>query len=670
MASGGFFSGLSGDIRFTDSRINGPGPLPTDLGGGPQGVYGQADGVYNGTSQLLENIVPYSQPGKGNLNANKGPQTAHRVAAGIPRVELPEPEPDTVSTFSLFHSVDNGDVAFIVTPVSTQKYVWLSSKPYPMQSQKHLNSLVNVNVFLNIVQVNYVLAGIFNRLWYRLEKNILHPENSNAWDSLIASFGTYAVHCSDNIVKLGQESKKSFSDELDRDFDTRIISLFVFKTFLLLQHIIKFHIKPFGICAGSEKQGGQHEGRDKPVQAAASYFTTLTVDGQNRDLVNIWRNNEIEGGDQLIMHLAPVRRSSTVLYTLNHYNHGTVSKYMNFPKLNFCVIQIIPTFFKAGELPEYYRNEQDSVYKQVFGDMLKGAENIKKKDGSSNENQQENFINLMKMLLDHRSSGFWHCAQTYTKSARYGHVLAPFSDHEYMTGALMQVNWAPVWKEEKKFDWLTDDVIQELAEMHANEIKSSDYAFLTYNTEVTASQLRDFLNDNPFFKDGFSMLDLMTLQDKRHKFGETLDFYARKFIYNNIVSKKRGREPEGGRVEVPRVVMEGLDAPMQTLLPERTMTRVAARVDVTPKQRASTLPVDSTTAATAAATSAAAAAATSVGIAATTAAAAATAAAVAKAGEEPEPRKRSKVPKAATLPTQTAEELELERIFERRGADK
>jgi hypothetical protein len=128
--------------------------------------------------------------------------------------------------------------------------------------------------------------------------------------------------------------------------------LFLLKTKALLQHIIKFHIKPqFGICAGSEKQGGQHEGRDKPVQAAASYFTTLTVDGQNRDLVNIWRNNEIEGGDQLIMHLAPVKRSHTVLYTLNHYSHGTVSKYMTFGWLCGCVLQLIPTFFKVGELP-------------------------------------------------------------------------------------------------------------------------------------------------------------------------------------------------------------------------------------------------------------------------------------------------------------------------------
>jgi hypothetical protein len=63
--------------------------------------------------------------------------------------------------------------------------------------------------------------------------------------------------------------------------------LFLLKTKALLQHIIKFHIKPFGICAGSEKQGGQPEARDKSVQAAANYFTTLTIDGQNRDLDNI-----------------------------------------------------------------------------------------------------------------------------------------------------------------------------------------------------------------------------------------------------------------------------------------------------------------------------------------------------------------------------------------------
>ena len=97
-----------------------------------------------------------------------------------------------------------------------------------------------------------------------------------------------------------------------------------------------------GICAGSEKQGGQHEGRDKPVQAAASYFSTLTADGQNRDLVNIWRNVDIEGGD----------------------HNGTVSKCMSFDKY---ALQLIPTFYKARELDDKtdQKNTVDRVIERV-----------------------------------------------------------------------------------------------------------------------------------------------------------------------------------------------------------------------------------------------------------------------------------------------------------------
>ena len=53
----------------------------------------------------------------------------------------------------------------------------------------------------------------------------------------------------------------------------------------MLQHVVKQSMIPIGICSMSEKQGGQHEIGLKPVQAAANFFTTLTVDGQNRDLV-------------------------------------------------------------------------------------------------------------------------------------------------------------------------------------------------------------------------------------------------------------------------------------------------------------------------------------------------------------------------------------------------
>jgi hypothetical protein len=94
-----------------------------------------------------------------------------------------------------------------------------------------------------------------------------------------------------------------------------------------------------------------HEARNKPVQAATSHFTTMTVDGQNRDLVNFWRNVDIDGGDQQILCLGPVKRGGQVPYTLNHWSKDTVSKIVKFEDgLKGCTLQIIPSFYKAGEI--------------------------------------------------------------------------------------------------------------------------------------------------------------------------------------------------------------------------------------------------------------------------------------------------------------------------------
>ena len=69
-----FFSALSeGGIRFTDSRINGPGPLPTELSG-PAGVQGVADGRYNFNSNLLDGITPYSWAKQGQSGSDRNYQ--------------------------------------------------------------------------------------------------------------------------------------------------------------------------------------------------------------------------------------------------------------------------------------------------------------------------------------------------------------------------------------------------------------------------------------------------------------------------------------------------------------------------------------------------------------------------------------------------------------------
>ena len=69
-----FFSALSeGGIRFTDSHINGPGPLPTELSG-PAGINGQADGRYNFNSNLLDGITPYSWAKQGQMGSDRNYQ--------------------------------------------------------------------------------------------------------------------------------------------------------------------------------------------------------------------------------------------------------------------------------------------------------------------------------------------------------------------------------------------------------------------------------------------------------------------------------------------------------------------------------------------------------------------------------------------------------------------
>jgi hypothetical protein len=65
------------------------------------------------------------------------------------------------------------------------------------------------------------------------------------------------------------------------------------------------------------------------------------------------------------------------------------------------------------------------------------------------------FTRLFQAAMDYRVAGYWHCGQTYTKSARIGQNTAPFNDLDHMNGALLQVNWAPVWKSGSVLEWLS-----------------------------------------------------------------------------------------------------------------------------------------------------------------------------------------------------------------------
>lgn len=76
------------------------------------------------------------------------------------------------------------------------------------------------------------------------------------------------------------------------------------------------------------------------------HMSTLTVDCQNRDMVNIWRHLDISGGDMLCVNPEPIKVKK---YVLNYYYKGILS--VEFLK-EFTCIQLVPRVLNMEMLVE------------------------------------------------------------------------------------------------------------------------------------------------------------------------------------------------------------------------------------------------------------------------------------------------------------------------------
>lgn len=405
-----FFGGLSG-IRYTDARINGDGPLPTSLSG-PEGINGDADGRYNFNDSLLSGITPYAGPKGGRMGSDRNyQQIPHRKQFVVPPVFLPEPDAFLDQTFMMSHGIDMGDIAFILN-VRHKRFL-LTPAPYAFVSQEEDDSMPNYNIFCNICTVNYLLAGLHNYLIHMAEMGHQKVDQGHAWGRLLISF----------------DAEKKANYILKEHHHTSHFGSTTLRCHMLLQEIVRLKIIPLGICAMSEKQGGQHEVGLKPVQAAASFFTTLTVDGQNRDLVNIWRSIDISAGDFLILRLdfMPEEKSGPIKrpYTLNHYYKETIMRTLVMNEKAKGVFQLLP------DVLSFSYTRPDDWYSEALETAAKNDVIMK---------------NIYNCVLDYRQVGYWHIGQTYTKKLSFSGPRAPTNDNEMMQGQLLQINFAPVWK--------------------------------------------------------------------------------------------------------------------------------------------------------------------------------------------------------------------------------
>ena len=364
------FAGLQGGFRFPDTQMN-VGPLPS-IAGGPAGSGGDPDGRINFNGNLLEGIQPYSYAEAARMGSDRNyQQIPHRMQHIIPVLYLPHADPALDELVSVSHAVDMGDVAFLIGTSRIQRILFDSRL---QNDAAVINARLPArNAFCNLSTVNYLLAGL-----QRISPTAPgRGRNPTTWSRLAVDldFRPDAEHPAREILKL-----------------------------------VKTGFIPYGVCAGSEHQGGKHETGLAPVQGAVNHVTTMTVDGQNRDLVNFWRRCDLDAGDQIIYRLEylPTRH-----YTLNHYYKGVV--HQSFPETKICW-QLVPDVFRMTHDPALY-------------------ENCKARPCDW-------------MAYDYRLHGYWRIGQMFHHRGRTEADVKGYADDTvFLRGQLLHVTFAPVWVE-------------------------------------------------------------------------------------------------------------------------------------------------------------------------------------------------------------------------------
>jgi hypothetical protein len=339
------FDQLSG-FEFPDVLMN-SGPLPSTAGG-PAGSDGSVDGVINGTNALLENISPYAFGKSARTGSDRNyQQIPHRFQYIIPRLYIPHF--DTERRIHISHSVDQGDIAFLLYG---GERAWLTT-------DKQFGTRAPQCAFATIEVVNYILL-------------CMQASQTKDWKLI-----------REDLIK-HTEFEKAMKRRTKQEYEP-FDDLKIFKAIrLLVQQVFV----PHGICAGSEHQGGQHEHTGgHPVQAAVNFVTTMTVDGKNVDLVNYWYGLSMIAGDELIFRLEKQEIKESKEFHLSRYYKEPVS------------VSVNPYTRVNPNIPATYI---DRSYWQLVPDIMRKA-----------PIQTDAPFDEKHWWCDHRCEGYWRIAQTF-----------------------------------------------------------------------------------------------------------------------------------------------------------------------------------------------------------------------------------------------------------------
>ena len=309
---GDFFGGLHSGVQFPQVVMN-QGPLPS-AGGLPQPLHDTPDARINYGSSLLGDLTPYAYGEPGYLSSqNAYLNIPHKIQKIVPVVFLPEAKVGAKEFFDLSHPIDDGDLAFVLRLDRSS----LFCTGLKNGSMRRAGLGTAIDPLINLCTLNYILSGLqygvtggrgdlWAEFFYNLDKR---------------RFGKPA----------GAEGARNYQvNRIELDD---------------VMHVVRTCIRPFGVTRGSEKQGGQDEATLSAATWPVSFVVSLTIDGKESNVVNLWHHHELHAGDDLVLRL---KLMPLMPYTLNHYYKGIRRQNWSFPpgddRPKF-VWQLVPDLF-------------------------------------------------------------------------------------------------------------------------------------------------------------------------------------------------------------------------------------------------------------------------------------------------------------------------------------
>lgn len=373
---GDFFGGLRSGIQFPQVVMN-QGPLPSG-NGLPQPLHETADARINYNSSLLGDITPYAYGEPGYLSSqNAYLNIPHKIQKIVPVVFLPEAKVGARDFFDLSHPIDDGDLAFVLR-LDRSSLFCTGLKNGDM---RRAGLGTAIDPLINLPTLNYILSG--------MQLGVTHRPG-DLWMELLYNLDPHRF-----AKSVGLES---------RNYDSEPIGL------ADVIHLVHNCIRPFGITRGSEKQGGQDEATLGAATWPVSFVVSLTIDGKESNVVNLWHNQDLHAGNDLVLRLKlmPLRP-----YTLNHYYKGVKRQTWTFPDPSSAqkyVWQLVPDILHL-DMP----SEKEQKLLQV--QLASLPPSLRQFKGYRDGKLHKWDANADTPWQDY---GYWHVGRSQIMTGRYG----------------------------------------------------------------------------------------------------------------------------------------------------------------------------------------------------------------------------------------------------------